>query len=40
LVEGTEAAISRCGEILLEKGFVITPDDINELKDDLRLDEK
>jgi putative membrane protein len=40
LVEGTEAAIRRCGEILLEKGFVISPDDINELKDDLRLDEK
>ena len=40
LVDGIEAAIRRCGEILLEKGFVITPDDINELGDELRFDEK
>lgn len=40
LVEGIEGAIRRCGEILLEKGFVITPDDINELGDDLRFDNK
>ena len=40
LVEGIEGAILKCGEILLEKGFVIAPDDINELKDDLRFDEK
>ena len=38
LVEGIEAAIKRCGEILLEKGFYITPDDVNELKDDLRIE--
>lgn len=38
LVEGMEAAIQRCGEILLEKGFVIAPDDINELGDDLRVE--
>lgn len=40
LIDGIEGAIRRCGEILLEKGFVITPDDVNELKDDLRFDEK
>jgi putative membrane protein len=33
-----EKAILRCGEILLEKGFVISPDDVNELKDDLRME--
>jgi putative membrane protein len=36
--EGIEDAILRCGEILLEKGFLKTADDINELKDDLRTD--
>jgi len=39
LAEGIAGAIQRCGEILLEKGFIITPDDINELKDDLRFDQ-
>jgi len=38
ITDGIEAAILRCGEILLEKGFVVTPDDVNELKDDLRLE--
>ena len=38
IVEGLEASIKRCGEILLEKGFVITSDDVNELRDDLRID--
>jgi len=38
LVDGIEAAILRCGEILLEKGFLKTADDINELKDDLRIE--
>lgn len=38
MVEGIENAIRRCGEILLEKGFHKTEDDINELGDDLRLD--
>lgn len=37
-VDGMEAAIKKCGEILLEKGFVITPDDVNELTDDLRVE--
>jgi putative membrane protein len=36
-VEGIEAGIKRCGEILLEKGFHKTADDINELRDDLRI---
>lgn len=38
IVEGLEGAIKRCGEILLEKGFLITPDDVNELRDDLRIE--
>lgn len=38
LVEGLEAGIHRCGELLLEKGFVKSQDDINELRDDLRID--
>ncbi|MBY0432803.1 MAG: hypothetical protein K2U26_01705, partial [Cyclobacteriaceae bacterium] len=39
VTDGIEASILRCGEILLEKGFVKTPDDINELRDDLRFEE-
>ncbi|MDZ4716749.1 MAG: TPM domain-containing protein [Cytophagales bacterium] len=39
VTEGIEAAIQRCGEILLEKGFNKTPDDINELRDDLRMED-
>jgi putative membrane protein len=39
IVEGIEEAILRCGEILYEKGFLKTADDINELRDDLRTDE-
>lgn len=38
LVAGLEAAINRCGALLLEKGFAITPDDVNELRDDLRTE--
>jgi len=38
ITDGIEAAILRCGEILLEKGFVVTHDDVNELKDDLRME--
>lgn len=38
VLEGMEEAINRCSEILLEKGFVRTPDDINELRDDLRVE--
>ncbi len=37
ITEGIEAAIRRCGEVLLEKGFVQDPDDVNELRDDLRI---
>ncbi|MBX2961354.1 MAG: hypothetical protein KF687_02510 [Cyclobacteriaceae bacterium] len=37
-IEGLEQAIMRCGEILLEKGFRKTADDVNELRDDVRLD--
>ncbi|MBN8576118.1 MAG: hypothetical protein KF775_05015 [Cyclobacteriaceae bacterium] len=38
ITEGMVLAIKRCGELLLEKGFVVTPDDVNELRDDLRLE--
>lgn len=38
VTEGIEEAIERCGEILLEKGFKKSPDDINELRDDLRIE--
>jgi len=37
LTDGIVAAIKRCGEILHEKGFDKTPDDVNELPDDLRF---
>ena len=37
VTEGIEAGIKRCGEILLEKGFNKSADDINELRDDLRI---
>lgn len=37
VIEGLEMAIKRCGEILLEHGFKKTSDDINELRDDLRI---
>lgn len=40
VTEGMVAAIHRCGEILLEKGFLKTADDVNELRDDLRMDDK
>ena len=39
VTEGIESAILRCGEILLEKGFVKTADDINELRDELRTED-
>jgi putative membrane protein len=38
VVDGLEAAIKKCGEILLEKGFKRTADDVNELRDDLRIE--
>jgi len=38
VTEGIEAAILRSGEILLEKGFIKTKDDVNELRDDLRME--
>lgn len=38
ITDGIVSAIGRCGDILLEKGFVITPDDANELGDELRLE--
>jgi putative membrane protein len=37
ITDGIEAGIKRCGEILLEKGFTKTSDDVNELRDDLRI---
>jgi len=38
ITDGIVAAITRCGQILLEKEFLIAPDDVNELKDDLRME--
>jgi putative membrane protein len=38
VVEGLIGGIARCGEILLEKGFQKSDDDVNELRDDLRLE--
>jgi len=38
IVDGLEVAIKQCGDLLLEKGFIISPDDINELSDDLRFE--
>jgi len=38
ITDGIVSAIGRCGDILLEKGFVISPDDVNELGDELRLE--
>jgi putative membrane protein len=38
VVDGMVTAITRCGEILQEKGFDKTPDDVNELRDDLRIE--
>ncbi len=37
IIEGLEGAIKRSGEILYEKGFRISDDDVNELRDDLRI---
>jgi len=37
IIEGLEAGIKQCGDLLLEKGFKKTDDDINELPDDLRV---
>jgi putative membrane protein len=36
-IDGIEAGIKRCGEILKDKGFAKTTDDVNELRDDLRI---
>ncbi len=38
VTDGIIEAITRCGSLLLEKGFVVTADDVNELKDDLRME--
>jgi putative membrane protein len=38
VTEGIEESILRCGNMLLEKGFIKTSDDINELRDDLRIE--
>jgi putative membrane protein len=38
VVEGLEHTIKKCGDILLENGFKKTADDVNELRDDLRID--
>lgn len=37
ITDGIVAGIRRCGQILLDKGFHKTSDDVNELRDDLRI---
>lgn len=37
IIEGLETGIKACGEILLEKGFHKSATDVNELRDDLRI---
>ena len=39
VAEGMIKAIERCAEVLLENGFTRTNDDVNELRDDLRLED-
>ena len=39
VTEGMISAVQRCSEILLENGFNRTKDDVNELRDDLRLED-
>lgn len=39
VTDGMIAAVQRCAEILLENGFSKTNDDVNELRDDLRLED-
>ena len=36
-VEALESGIKKCGDLLLEKGFLKTEDDTNELRDELRM---
>lgn len=38
IVEGLERSIKSCGDLLLDKGFTKTADDVNELTDDLRIE--
>lgn len=37
--DGMITAVQRCAEVLLENGFNRTTDDVNELRDDLRLED-
>lgn len=39
VTDGMIAAVQRCAEVLLENGFSRTNDDVNELRDDLRLED-
>lgn len=39
VADGMILAIERCAEVLLENGFTRTSDDVNELRDDLRLED-
>lgn len=39
VTDGMITAIERCAEVLLENGFTRTNDDVNELRDDLRLED-
>jgi putative membrane protein len=39
VTDGMVTAIERCADVLLENGFNRTNDDVNELRDDLRLED-
>ncbi|HPI80914.1 MAG TPA: TPM domain-containing protein [Cyclobacteriaceae bacterium] len=39
VADGMVLAIERCAEVLIENGFTRTKDDVNELRDDLRLED-
>ncbi|MEZ4946853.1 MAG: TPM domain-containing protein [Cyclobacteriaceae bacterium] len=39
VADGMVTAIERCADVLLENGFNRTNDDVNELRDDLRLED-
>lgn len=40
ITDGILSVIEKCGKILLENGFIISPDDKNELSNELRVGEE
>lgn len=39
VIDGLSEAINACKKLLLDNGFVVRPDDTNELSDELRIEE-